>query len=334
MTRKTPGNGIKQEEQFPSLSVIIPVFNSEHSIGDLVAAVVSEVGARYDPLEIVLVNDGSADGSHEVILDLIEGLLGSSIKYVQLARNFGEHNAVMTGLRYCGGEIAVIIDDDFQNPPSEITALVDELKNGHDVVYSHYEKKRHSLFRNMGSKLNDIAAGVLLKKPRGLYLSSFKAMNRFLIDELVSYDGPYPYVDGLILRSTDSIGTKLCKHEERRAGQSNYTLRKLIRLWLNMSTGGSFAPLRLGAYLGLFMAMVGLGLAVFFASAWYFGGIISESIPKGWASIIVTTTIFSGIQLFVLGMTGEYVGRLYMSQNQQPQAVVRRVIKGGAREDG
>ncbi|MDJ0655482.1 MAG: glycosyltransferase [Xanthomonadales bacterium] len=313
------------------VSVIVPVYNSQDTIADLVSSVVQALDEKYQKLQIVLVNDGSADDSHRVILELLDGPHGSYIKYAQLARNFGEHNAVMCGLRYADGDCAVIIDDDFQNPPEEISKLVDKLDEGHDVVFSYYDKKKHSLFRNLGSRFNDRVATLLLKKPPGLYLSSFKALNRFLIDAVVGYGGPYPYVDGLILRSTRSIGTALCDHQEREKGKSNYTLAKLVSLWLNMSTSFSFTPLRLAAYLGLLTSFVGLILAVFFIVAWSVGGIIAETIPQGWASIIVSVTLFAGIQLLVLGMIGEYLGRLYMTQNQQPQAIVRSVFDGSSR---
>lgn len=309
----------------PLLSIVIPVYNSEKTIGPLVEKTARELLGSSHDLQFVLVNDGSHDRSHEAILDLLASPCGRSIKYVQLTRNFGEHNAVMCGLRYADGEAAVIIDDDFQNPPEEIIKLVDKLDDGYDVVYSYYERKHHSWFRNLGSWFNDLMASMLLKKPRGLYLSSFKALNRFTVDVVKAYSGPYPYLDGLVLRSTRSIGTQLCAHQPRQEGESNYTLRKLVSLWLNMFTSFSVSPLRIGAYLGLVMSVFGFLLAIFFVISWAVGGIVSENIPKGWASLIVTLTFFSGIQLLVLGLMGEYVGRIFMTQNSQPQAVVRQI---------
>ena len=314
-----------------SLSVVVPVYNSERSIGPLVHRLIEALVDSFPALQVVLVNDGSRDRSHEAILTLLDGQAGKYVTYVQLARNFGEHNAVMTGLRHADGDAAVIIDDDFQNPPSEIIKLVRKLDEGHDVVYSYYHRKRHSWFRNAGSRFNDWVATRLLRKPEGLYLSSFKALNRFTIDIVKGYEGPYPYLDGLILRSTRSIGTELCEHEARRDGQSNYTLRKLISLWLNMFTSFSVSPLRIAAYLGLVMAVVGFLLALFFVTAWATGGLLVKDIPRGWASLIVTITVFAGIQLIVLGLVGEYVGRIFMTQNGQPQAVVRRVRQGDSR---
>ncbi|MEM1156395.1 MAG: glycosyltransferase family 2 protein [Pseudomonadota bacterium] len=312
----------------PELSVIIPVYNSEGTIASLVCAAELVLRDHFAGVQFVLVNDGSRDGSHEVILEMLSSELGYAVKYIQLARNFGEHNAVICGLRYADGDVAAIIDDDFQNPPEEIIRLVTRLRGGYDVVYSRYELKRHSLFRNLGSRFNDLVATALLKKPRGLYLSSFKVINRFVIDIVTSYEGPYPYLDGLILRSTRSIGTQLCEHQPRQKGESNYTLRKLVSLWLNMFTSFSVSPLRVASYLGLSMAAVGFFMALFFILSWSVGGVLSSEIPKGWASLIVTLTFFSGIQLLVLGLVGEYVGRVFMTLNRQPQSVVRSVIDG------
>jgi undecaprenyl-phosphate 4-deoxy-4-formamido-L-arabinose transferase len=202
--------------------------------------------------------------------------------------------------------------------------MVEKLREGYDVVYSYYEAKKHHWFRNLGSWFNDRIATWLLKKPKGLYLSSFKVMNGFLARTIIEYDGPYPYIDGLILRSTNSIAKVACRHEDRRAGRSNYTLQRLVLLWLNMFTSFSVVPLRVGAFLGMFMSVIGLLLAVFFALSWTYGGILfQQTIPPGWGSTIVVITVFSGVQLCVLGMIGEYLGRMFLTGNRQPQFVAR-----------
>lgn len=320
MTKDTVTDGTSE------VSVVIPVYNSEKTIVPLIRATATILREYFDSIQFVLVNDGSQDGSHEEILKLLKSDAGPEVKYVQLARNFGEHNAVMCGLRHADADVAAIIDDDFQNPPEEIVKLVQRIRDGYDVVYSYYERKHHSVFRNLGSRFNDLVATLLLKKPSGLYLSSFKVINRFVIDTVTQYNGPYPYLDGLILRSTRSIGTQLCSHQPRRDGDSNYTLRKLVSLWLNMFTSFSVAPLRAATYLGLTMSVVGFLLALFFMVSWSVGGVLSSNIPKGWASLIVTLTFFSGIQLLVLGLMGEYIGRVFMTMNRQPQFVVRKVF--------
>ncbi len=309
---------------FDSLSIVIPVFNSESTIQALIEKIHKELSPFFTRIEIILVNDGSSDKSHERVLEIIDKY-PDIIKYANLARNFGEHNAVMCGLRFVSCECAVIIDDDFQNPPAEILKLVQKLSEGYDVVYSYYEHKQHHWFRNIGSKFNDWASVSLLNKPKGLYLSSFKVMTKFLAKTVTLYNGPFPYIDGLILRSTHSIGTQLCEHQARDIGQSNYNLRRLVRLWLNMATSFSIVPLRLSSILGFIMSGVGFLLALFFIISWSVGGLFThEDFPRGWASLIVSITIFAGIQLVVLGTVGEYVGRIFLTQNQQPQFIIRQ----------
>jgi len=301
------------------VSVVVPVFNSEATLAPLVERLRGALARRYD-LEIVLVNDGSADGSGEVCRELASR--HRFVRFVDLSRNFGEHNAVMAGLRYASGDCAVIVDDDFQNPPEEVAALVEKLAQGYDVVYSRYESKQHSLFRNFGSFVNDAAATVLLKKDRDLYLSSFKAINRFVIDEITRYEGPYPYVDGLILRMTRNIATETVRHDPRAHGRSNYTTTRLLRLWLNMFTNFSILPLRVASLAGLVFSLTGLVLAVAFALE----RLSNPDLPAGWASLVVTLLVVSGVQLFALGMIGEYLGRLFLKDNGSPMFVARETI--------
>src|SRR5262245_46900592 len=308
-----------------ALSVVIPVFNSQETIGALVDQLVAEVGPSFQRLEILLVNDGSQDASHQRALAAFHKH-PKVVKYIRLARNFGEHNAVMCGLRFATGDAVAIIDDDFQNPPGAILKLVDKLREGYDVVYSRYESKQHQWHRNLGSRFNDLVATWLLKKPKGLYLSSFKAVSQFMARTITEYEGPYPYIDGLILRSTNAIATVECRHAPRSVGRSNYTLARLLRLWLNMFTSFSVVPLRLATMLDLVTSIVGLLLTVFFVFVWSYGGIfLHRDIPPGWASTIVVITLFSGIQLCVLGVLGEYLGRLFLTGNRQPQFVAREI---------
>jgi glycosyltransferase involved in cell wall biosynthesis len=301
------------------LTILVPVYRSEATIGELVDSVVETVASQANLWEIILVNDGSPDNSHAVILQAMERHPGL-IRYVRLYRNFGEHNAVMCGLNYVTGDCVAIIDDDFQNPPDQIVGLVKRLYEGDfDVVYSYYEKKQHSWFRNAGSRVNDIVATLLLKKPRNLYLSSFKVMSADLVKLIVQYRGPFPYIDGLILRTTTRIGTQLVQHETRKEGKSSYTFAKLISLWLNMSTGFSVTPLRLAALLGLAISFVALLMVIAFTVE----ALTANNLPPGWASTIVTITFFAGLQLCVLGMMGEYLGRLFLTVNGAPQFLIR-----------
>ena len=316
------------------LSIVIPVYRGAATIGRLVACLEQALSATgggngapppRDPeqardLEIVLVNDGSPDDSGVVCRDLAR--TRAHLKVVDLARNFGEHNAVMAGLNHCTGDVAVILDDDFQNPPSEVEKLVAAIDAGHDCAWSRYEQKQHHWFRNLGSRFNDRMATLMLGKPRDLYLSSFKALSRFTIDEVVRYKGPYPYLDGLILRVTKNYTTVLCQHDARHAGKSGYTLRKLVALWLNMFTTFSVLPLRIASLVGFLVAVVGCVLAV----AFLVERIQHPDLERGWASLMVSMLVLAGMQLMVLGLIGEYLGRLYLQDSGRPQYVVRERI--------
>ncbi|MBI2838459.1 MAG: glycosyltransferase family 2 protein [Acidobacteria bacterium] len=300
-----------------TLTILIPVYNGSKTIERLVARLIELLNSQA--LQIVLVNDGSQDDSHQVCLAIAERH-PSIVTYVDLARNFGEHNAVMAGLNYMVGDYVVIMDDDFQNPPEDVKALIDTAKTGQfDIVYTYYARKEHSWFRNFGSRFNDLVATFMLEKPRDLYLSSFKCMNRFLVNEIIKYRGPYPYIDGLALRCTRRIGKVQVHHARRAEGRSGYTVRKLVRLWLNMFVNFSVIPLRVSSLLGLIFSALGgvMSLLVVVEK------LSHPEIPIGWPSLVVIATTFSGLQLLMLGLIGEYLGRLFLSYNQTPQFVVR-----------
>jgi glycosyltransferase involved in cell wall biosynthesis len=301
------------------LSIIIPVYRGEKTIGPLVLAL-ADCFEGICPLEIVLVNDGSPDNSAAVCRGLAKRM--DFVKFLNLSRNFGEHNAVMAGLNFCTGDYVVIMDDDFQNPPTEVAKLLDEIQKGYDVVYSYYAVKRHPFLRNLGSRVNNYFAVLLLDKPRDLYLSSFKIVSRFVVDELIKYDGPYPYIDGLVLRITRNCSRVLVEHDARREGRSGYTPRKLVSLYLNMFTNFSILPLRLASYAGLATSLIGLILAAMFVVE----KLRNPEVPAGWTSVIVSLFILGGIQLFALGMIGEYLGRLFLKDNGRPQFVVREQL--------
>lgn len=306
------------------LSVVIPVYNGASTIGRLVNDLDKELSSRYD-LDIVLVNDGSpADNSAEVCRAIAEN--NPCVKFLDLSRNFGEHNAVMAGFNYCTGDGVVVIDDDFQNPPSEIVKLVDKLNEGYDVVFSRYERKKHNVLRNLGSKFNNLVASILINKPFDLYLSSFKVINRFLVDELVKYTGPYPYIDGLILRISRNYTTVLVRHDTRMEGRSGYTLRKLVSLWLNMFTNFSILPLRMAVVTGCLLALAGMVVAAFS----FIERLRRSDLPPGWASLMISILVVSGVQLVAIGMVGEYLGRMFMKDNGNPQFVVRRSVNCGS----
>ena len=301
------------------ISIVIPVYNGEKSIVKLVDYLIDELYLLFK-LEIVLVNDCSPDNSEEACIKAFNNH-PDIVKFYSLSKNVGEHNAVMAGLNFSTGAYAVIMDDDFQNPVSEVVKLIEfALVSKNDVVYTYYDKKEHSFFRNLGSKFNDKVATILLKKPKDLYMSSFKIVNKFLLQEIIKYDLPFPYIDGLILRTTSNIGKVKVSHNKREEGTSNYTLRKLISLWLNMFTNFSVLPLRMSIIIGFVFSLFGFGYGLFSITE----KIFNPELPMGYTTIIVLISLFSGIQLIALGMVGEYLGRMFMSQNKQPQFSIRK----------
>jgi len=301
-----------------NLSIVIPVYNAEKTIESLCNTLI-HLYAQQHELEIVLVNDNSSD-STDLICRRLHDTFKNTITYIRLARNFSEHNAVMAGLNSMTGSLCVIMDDDFQNPPEEVGRLVAEMERGYDVVYSQYPQKMDSLLRNIGSRFNDWIANLILKKPAGLYLSSFKIMNRFLVNEVIRYTGPDPYLDAIILRSTASIGRIEVRHDKRAHGRSGYTLGKLVSLWGNMVVSYSLIPLRILGMIGLVMTFVGVCVG---GTSLVDHLLPSRIDPSEYETLTSVITFFRGFQLLAISVVGEYVGRIYLSLNADPQFVVR-----------
>jgi len=301
------------------VSVCVPVYNGSKTISALVDETISALSNDYQ-VELVLVNDFSSDDSDVVCKSI--ALNNPQVKYISLRKNFGEHNAVMCALNYATGDYIAIIDDDFQNPPREIKAMVEEARKGFDVVYSRYETKKHHPFRNLGSKFNNLTASWLLEKPRDLYLSSFKVISAPLVKRIIAYTGPSPYVDGLLLRETRNISVVTVEHEDRREGESNYTLAKLMTLWLNMFINFSIKPLRIFALFGMFVTLFSFLMAAFFIIQKAY----DPSLHIGWTSVMVSILFFSGVQIVSLGLIGEYIGKGYMQANGTPQWTVKEEI--------
>ncbi len=301
------------------LSIVVPVYRGASTVGKLVQAL--SALRPEGGIEIVLVNDGSPDNSGDVCRELLRTATVPMV-YVEHTRNYGEHNAVMSGLRHATGDYIITMDDDLQNPPEEVVKLYDHARLGNwDVVYTRYATKQHAPWRNLGSRFANKVADWLLDKPAGLYLSSFRCMSSSVVQNVTLYRGPYPYVDGLIMQVTTRIDSIEVKHFPRSEGRSNYTLRRLVLLWLNLATSFSLAPLRLAIIVGLVMAMLGAAGAV----ATIVEALSSDSIPSGWASTMTAILLVGGVQSMVLGVLGEYVGRTFLSANGKPQGSVRMV---------
>jgi glycosyltransferase involved in cell wall biosynthesis len=298
------------------LSVVIPVYHGAITIVQLVENVQEQLRA-YD-FEIILINDGSKDDSEKVCLGLSEQF--QNITFLSLRKNFGEFNAVMCGLNHTKGDYSVIIDDDFQNPPSEIIKLLETAQKGNfDVVYGQYDDKKHTNFRNFGSWMVNQITTSLFNKPADLYLSSFKIIHKDVVKEICKYKGPYPYIDGLIFNVTDNVGKVTVLHNDRNHGESNYNFKRLASLFLNIIFGYSLLPVRLALFLGLF--------ATFFALIL----VILQTLNIIDHPIIMTVIFLGGVQLTSIGIVGEYIGKSFLTQSKTPQYSLKTVKLNNAK---
>jgi glycosyltransferase involved in cell wall biosynthesis len=301
------------------LSIVVPVYNGADTIAELVEALARQsFGMAF---EIILINDASKDSSQAVCERLVR-TASVPITLITHSRNFGEHNTVMTGLRNAKGDYIVTMDDDLQNPPGEILKLLDKLRSEElDIVYGRFLTKQHATWRNLGSKSANMIAEWLTEKPRGLYMSTFRCMDRFLVAKILDYSGPYPFIDGLVFQITDRIGSVEVVHLPNKTGRTNYNLKKLIKLWLTILINFSTRPLQLSISLGLVMAVLG-GLGAIYVIIDYF---LEKSVSSGWPSLVVLMLVFTGTQLIILGLMGEYIGRMFIHVGGRPQAIVRSV---------
>ena len=303
------------------ISFVIPCYRSSKTIRTVVDEIKDKMATMpsYE-YEVILVNDCSPDNTFEVIREICAE--NSNVIGIDHTRNFGQHAALMAGYHYVSGDIIVCMDDDGQTPANEVDKLLAKIDEGYDVVYAKYEHKQHSIFRNVGSVFNKKLTEVMLEAPKELYISSYFAARRFIIDEVLRYKNAYPYVIGLILRATKNICNVPVSHRERLEGKSGYSLRKLIALWVNGFTSFSVIPLRIATYTGSLVAFAGF----IYAIVTIIRKLLDPDIPVGWSSTFSTILIIGGFILLVLGMIGEYVGRIYISLNNSPQYVIRSVI--------
>lgn len=305
----------------PELSFVVPLYNTGAGLSRLLEAF--RALSLPERWELVLVDDGSTDETAMAARQAVADFPAPVI-LVELARNFGEHAAVLEGYRRSRGAYVVNLDDDLQNPLSEAVKLVRHLRDSEaEVVYSRYTEKKHHWARNVASWLVNRCATFLLGKPKDLYLSSFRALRRELIDRIGVYRGPYPYIDGLILGATNRITTLEVEHVERQGGRSGYTLRKLIRLALSLLFDFSVMPLRIASVLGVLLCGLGaLVLAEVLVETVWIG-------PRqlGWGSLMGALAVFSGAQLLMLGLIGEYLGRAFLTVSGKPQSLVRALVQ-------
>ncbi len=303
------------------VSFVIPCYRSSKTIGGVVNEIESTMAQLAYEYEIILVNDSSPDDTFVVISALAEA--DGHITAVDLAKNFGQHAALMCGIRHSSGDILVCLDDDGQTPADEVGKLLEKIEAGYDVVYASYDHKQHSGFRNFGSRVNAWMTEIMLGKPKELSLTSYFAAKRFIADEMLRYENCFPYVMGLVLRSTKNICNVPVNHRSREQGQSGYTLGKLLSLWMNGFTSFSIKPLRIATYFGALTAVAGFIYALIIVIRHFAVGMA----PLGWSSTTALLLILGGVILLVLGLIGEYIGRIFMCVNASPQYVERIVVK-------
>ena len=305
----------------PLLSIIIPTYNGSKTLGRLVNNLIQVF--KKIKIEIIIINDYSKDNT-DIICRKLNKKFPKIISYLKLSKNYGEHNAVMAGLKHSKGSLAIIMDDDNQNTAKEAYKLYNySIKKNYDVVYTKYIEKKDSLLRKFMSKIANYSAELLINKPSGVYLSSFKSIKRKLINNIVSYSGPFPYIDGLILSKTNSIGTCLVKHESRKYGRSNYSLLKLLKLYSNLIINFSTVPIHIFSMIGI--------LLTFFSVILIIITIVEKmtlpNVPLGYSMLITILLFFSGVQFLFLGLLGEYIGKILKNVNKDDQYLVSNIIK-------
>lgn len=305
------------------ISVVIPCYRSEHTIQPVVSnlcRILEQRSGAYD-YEIILVSDHSPDNVYAVIAELARQ--NPKIHGMEFSRNFGQHAALMAGYRKCTGDIVVSMDDDGETPAGEMFKLIDKLEEGYDAVYAAYPDVKHNWFRNVTSKMTRRIMGNMIGIPNGLYTSSYYAAKKFVIDEMVKYENPYPFTTGLLFRTTHNAANVTVEHCKRLHGSSGYSLRKLISLFMNGFTAFSVKPLRLATILGFLFATIGLLYGIFIVIR----KLILPNIATGYSSMMAAILFMGGMIMLMCGMIGEYIGRIYISMNKAPQYVVKQTTE-------
>ena len=300
------------------VSFVIPCYRSENTL----EGVILEIKEAMNKLEkytyeVILINDSSPDNTWKTIEKL--SVENENIIGVNFSKNFGQHAALMAGMRETTGDYVVCLDDDGQTPANEVDKLLSALEEGADAVYARYGNKKHSLFRNFGSRVNDMMTRIMLGKPKELFISSYFGVKRFVVEDMVRYQNSYPYVIGLVLRATKNIVNVDVTHREREEGRSGYTLKKLLGLWFNGFTAFSVTPLRIATVIGVFCAVLGFAYGLYL----FIRRLVDPNMVMGFSSIMCTILFVGGMLMIMLGLVGEYIGRIYICLNNSPQYVIR-----------
>ena len=308
------------------ISFVIPCYRSENTLGSVIEEIDRTLATRSDySHDIILVNDGSPDNTWGAICSEVSKAADGHILGINFAKNFGQHAALMAGLNRATGDYVVCLDDDGQTPADEVFKLIDALENGADVAYARYGHKQHNVFRNFGTFMNESMATVMLGKPKDLFVSSYFAARKFVVDEMVKYESSYPYVIGLVLRTTKNIVNVDVNHRKREVGQSGYTFSKLLGLWINGFTAFSIKPLRIATFSGFSFAAIGFIYGIYTVVKKF----VNPAVPVGFSALMSAVIFIGGMLMLMLGMIGEYLGRVYISQNKNPQYVIRETTEDG-----
>ena len=304
---------------FWSLSAIVPVYNGEASLRELVSRLETVLSAVAHTFEVVLVNDGSRDRSWDVICRLAQA--HHWVRGIDLMRNYGQHNALLAGIRTARHEVIITLDDDLQNPPEEIPKLLDRLAEGYDVVYGTPMQEQHGFWRDIASRVTKLALQSAIGAETARNVSAFRAFRTQVRDAFINYQSPFVSIDVLLTWGTTRFTATSVRHDPRQVGASNYTFRKLMTHALNMMTGFSVLPLQLASLIGFGFTLFGLLVLVYVVGRYLIQG---GSVP-GFPFLASIIAIFSGAQLFALGIVGEYLARMYQRTMQRPVYIVRSV---------
>ncbi len=302
------------------ISFVIPCYRSEKTLSDVVDEIKTTMAEIGHEFEIILVNDCSPDKTFELIKKLAEE--NDNILGIDLAKNFGQHCALMAGMRHSTGDVVVCLDDDGQTPANEVGKLLGKLEEGYDVCYASYGKKQHSGFRNFGSKVNELMTRIMLGKPKELKVSSYFAAKRFIVDDMLRYEQSYAYVIGLVLRATKNVANVEVNHRARSVGESGYTLAKLFSLWFNGFTAFSIKPLRIATGIGCFCACSGFLYGIYTIIK----KLVLVDVQAGFSALMSVLVFIGGMIMLMLGLIGEYIGRIYICMNNSPQYVIREKV--------
>lgn len=303
------------------ISFVIPCYGSEKTIEEVINEIITNIKKlkRYD-YEIVCVNDCSPDNVWDVLLKLANK--NRNIKLIKFAKNMNRPSAVMAGLKNSSGDIKVILDDDGQCPMDNLEDLLKPLEEGYDVSIAKYPERKQSKFKSLGTNINKFMTRYFLDRPKDMEFTNFMALSSTISNEIVKYENPYPYLTGLLLRTTKNIKNVPMEQRERFEGTTTFSFKKMISLWVNGLTAFSIKPLRIATFLGIITAILGfiLGIIIIIRK------ILTPSILAGYSSIISVLLFIGGVMMFMLGILGEYVGRIYISINNSPQYVIKEMV--------